>query len=185
MAQELSRSDERRGTRRLVIGGAVVAAILLVVTVMWPLVLENKLSTPNGGANPSTTPDLTAANGLPMQRAAESTVGKSNPGGQDDSTGGRARQIEQSSQPLQLSDQQKQQVKQVLAQESPPRTEKANFELMIGTAVPRQTELKDIPPEITRIMNGYWGDQYLVAGDTMIIVDQHSRRVVAIVPGVT
>jgi len=33
-------------------------------------------------------------------------------------------------------------------------------------------------------MNGYWGDQYLIAGDTMNIVDQHSRRVVAIVPGV-
>jgi hypothetical protein len=33
-------------------------------------------------------------------------------------------------------------------------------------------------------MNGYWGDEYVVVGDTMIIVDQHTRRIVAIVPKV-
>ena len=54
--------------------------------------------------------------------------------------------------------------------------------MTIGAAVPKQVQLKDMPPEVTQLMNG--GDQFLVAGDTMIIVDQHSRRVVAIVPGV-
>ena len=56
--------------------------------------------------------------------------------------------------------------------------------MVIGTAVPKRARLQDLPPEITQLMNGYWGDQYLIAGDTMNIVDQHSRRVVAIVPGV-
>jgi hypothetical protein len=45
-----------------------------------------------------------------------------------------------------------------------------------------QVQLRDIPPEITQVMNGYWGDQYVLTNDKMIIVDQHSRRVVAIVP---
>jgi hypothetical protein len=50
--------------------------------------------------------------------------------------------------------------------------------------VPHQVALKDIPPEITQVMNGYQGDQYLLVQDEMVIVDQHSRRVVAIVPAV-
>jgi hypothetical protein len=32
--------------------------------------------------------------------------------------------------------------------------------MMIGTAVPRQTELADLPPEATEVLNGYWGSQY-------------------------
>ena len=184
MPPELSTQQERNGTRRLVLGAAIVAAILLVVVALWPLVLRDKLGTPSGGANPATSPDLTASRGLPEQRAAESTVGKSNPAGQTDTSGGRARQIGQSSQPLQLSDAQRQQVKTILAKTDVPKTEKVDFEVTIGAAVPKQVQLKDMPPEVTQLMNGYWGDQFLVAGDTMIIVDQHSRRVVAIVPGV-
>ena len=60
--------------------------------------------------------------------------------------------------------------------------ENPKFEMMIGAAVPAQVQLQDIPPEITQVMNGYWGDQYVLTSDKMIIVDQHSRRVVAIVP---
>ena len=62
------------------------------------------------------------------------------------------------------------------------RVQNPNFEMMIGTSVPAQIELRDLPPEITQVMNGYWGDQYILTNDKMVIVDQHSRRVVAIVP---
>jgi hypothetical protein len=33
-------------------------------------------------------------------------------------------------------------------------------------------------------MNGYWGDPDLLVQDKMVIVGQHSRRIVAIVPNV-
>lgn len=184
MPQELSTREQRRGTRSLMLGGAILAAILLVVVVVWPLVIENQLGTPSGGADVSATPDLTASRGVPAQRAAESTAGKSNPAGQEDGSGGRARQIRETSQPLQLSEDQRQQLKQIIAKQNAPREDKVDFEVMIGSAVPKQAQLQDIPPEVTQLMNGYWGDQYLIAGDSMIIVDQHSRRVVAIVPGV-
>jgi hypothetical protein len=165
------------------LGGAVIAAILLVAFVLWPLLVTNKLGTPPGGANPSTTSDTTKSRGTPAQQSAESTVGKSNPAGPEDATGGRARQIKQSSHSLQLSDAQREQVKRILSQQNPPKIDKADFELMIGAAVPAQAPLQDIPPEITQVMNGYWGDQYLMVRDTLVIVDQHSRRVVAIVTG--
>jgi hypothetical protein len=51
-------------------------------------------------------------------------------------------------------------------------------------AVPRQTELHDLPREVAEAMNGYWDDQYVLVRDTMVIVDRNSRRVAAIVPGV-
>ena len=37
---------------------------------------------------------------------------------------------------------------------------------------------------VTSIMDGYWGDKYLMVRNTLVIVDHQSRRVVAIVPGV-
>jgi hypothetical protein len=58
------------------------------------------------------------------------------------------------------------------------------FEIMIGAAVTGQVQLQDIPPEITQIMNGYWGDQYVLVQDKLVVVDQRTRRLAAIVPGV-
>jgi hypothetical protein len=42
----------------------------------------------------------------------------------------------------------------------------------------------DLLRKITEIMAGYWGDQYVLVQDKLVIVDQHSRRVVAIVSGI-
>jgi Protein of unknown function (DUF1236) len=67
--------------------------------------------------------------------------------------------------------------------EGAPRRAGAEFELQIGAAVPRQTELHDLPPEVAEAMSGYWDDQYVLVRDTMVIVDRNSRRVAAIVPG--
>jgi hypothetical protein len=145
--------------------------------------VENQLGTPRGGADPATAPDTTASRGAPAQRAAQSAVGKNDPAGQEDTSGGRARAIKQSSEALQLDPQQRKEVKDIIARQSDaPRIDKAPFELMIGTAVPRQVQLKDVPAEVTQVMNGYWGDQYVLVKDELVIVDQHSRRVVAIVP---
>ena len=79
MTNDISTNEERRGSRRLMLSGAIIAAILLVAVVAWPLVFSDKLGTPAGGASPAHGPDLTAGRGAPAQRAAESTVGKSDP----------------------------------------------------------------------------------------------------------
>jgi hypothetical protein len=177
---------QARGTRRLFVGAAVIAIVLALGFTLWPFLTQNQLGTPKGGANPATMSDTTVSRGAPAQKAAESTVGKSDPAGQEDTSGGRARAIKQSSQALQLDPQQHQQIKDVIAhQANAPKIDKAPFELMIGTAVPRQVPLEDIPAEITQLMNGFWGDQYLLVRDEMVIVDQHSRRVVAIVPSIS
>ncbi|WP_291691612.1 DUF1236 domain-containing protein [Bradyrhizobium sp.] len=166
--------------------GGIVAAVLFVAVSIWPFVTSNQLGTPKGGANPATASDDTGSRGAPAQQSAESTVGKNDPSGQEDSSGGRARAIKESSHALQLDPQQRDQVKNIIArQPAPPKIDKkAPFEMMIGASVPRQVVLKDLPAEVTQVLNGYWGDQYVLVQDALIIVDQHSARIVAIVPGV-
>ncbi|MGY4623264.1 DUF1236 domain-containing protein [Bradyrhizobium sp. USDA 4486] len=62
--------------------------------------------------------------------------------------------------------------------------DRPNFEMMVGTSVPQQTGTADLPAEATQVLNGFWGDQYLLAGKDLVIVDQHSRRVAAIIANV-
>jgi hypothetical protein len=172
--------------RRLFVGGGIIAVLLLVGVAAWPLLTTNQLGTPKGGASPATARDNSGPRGAPAQTSAESTVGKNDPAGQEDTSGGRARAIKQSSQALQLNPQQREQLKGIIGQQAdPPKIEgKPPFEMMIGAAVPRQVGSKDLPAEITQVLNGYWGDYYVLVQDKLVIVDQHSARVVAIVPGV-
>jgi hypothetical protein len=172
------------GIRHMFVAAAIVAAILIIGVTVWPLVMQNQVGTPKGGANPATASDTTGGRGAPAQQAAESTVGKNTQSG-NGATDTRVKDIKQSSQALQLNPQQRQQIKDAIARQGDaPKLEKAPFEMMIGTAVPRQVQLKDLPPEVTQAMNGFQGDQYLLVQDQMVIVDRESRRVVAIVPAV-
>jgi hypothetical protein len=148
MVKDLSRDDERRGTRRIMLGGSAVAAALFVGLLGWfatPHLLgtADNLGRPPSGADRGTAA-TTIGTGVPTQREAESAVAKSDPAGLEDRTGGRARNIKQSSQPVSL-DQEKREKLLAVADAKGPKVDRPNFELMIGTAVPRQTELADLP----------------------------------------
>ncbi|MBV8744104.1 MAG: hypothetical protein JO134_03565, partial [Xanthobacteraceae bacterium] len=137
------------GIRHLFLGAAIIAAILIIGVTVWPVLIQNQIGTPKGGANPATAPDTTEARGAPAQQSAESTVGKNSSKSSssgNDANGARAKDIKQSSQALQLDPQQRQQIKDAIARQTDaPKVAKAPFEMMIGTAVPREVPLKDIP----------------------------------------
>jgi hypothetical protein len=59
-----------------------------------------------------------------------------------------------------------------------------DFSVAIGAAVPQQVKLQKLPSQISSVIGGYQGDDYLLVGDQLIIVDPSARRVVAIVPGI-
>lgn len=181
MMEERDRTGQTsRG--RLIVPIVLLAAVLAIGGLSWTLWSDNQLGVPAGGARVSKDADTTVGRTAPSQTAAESGVGKNDPAGLEDDTGGRARAIKQSSRPLQLNSQQINDVSRIIAQQKPPRIDQAPFEMMIGAAVPQQVAVADIPPEITQVMNGYWGNSYVMVKDQLVIVDQHSRRVVAIVP---
>ncbi|HEX2216184.1 MAG TPA: hypothetical protein VHG27_05755 [Xanthobacteraceae bacterium] len=49
MAPQLSRHEERRGTRRVMLWGVAIAALLLLAVTLWPLIPG-----PETGSNPNT-----------------------------------------------------------------------------------------------------------------------------------
>jgi hypothetical protein len=177
--------QERRGTRQLVMwGGLLGLALALFVVLVWVT------------APPSTTsrPRPSPSNGiLANQGSGTSEAGKNNTvtprqnsmveSGQ--SASGEAAQIEQTAAPLELSDAQRRQIRQYFASQPVHRMQSANFSLAVGAAVPQNVPLQKLPPEISSAMSGYQGDDYVLVGDQLVIVDSTARRVVALVPQIS
>jgi len=188
MVKNLSRETEKDGTRKLMMVGSAVAAVLFVGFIVWFAVPQmfgatDYLGRPSTGADKG-APATTVGTGVPTQREAVSKAAKENPAGNEDMSGARARDLKQTAQPAGLNDQQREQLRAIISSAHGPTMDRPNFEMMIGTSVPRQTEVADLPPEVTQVLNGFWGDQYLIAGNDLVIIDQHSRRVAAIIADV-
>jgi peptidoglycan hydrolase-like protein with peptidoglycan-binding domain len=81
-----------------------------------------------------------------------------------------------------LTAQQRTRIQQtVLASSSVPRVNNVNFALSVGTLVPTSVRVVDVAPALVEINPAWRGHQYFVVRDDIIIVD-HSRKIVAVVP---
>jgi hypothetical protein len=145
---------------------------------------------PGGGEaakqNP-VAPEVAKQNAGAEQAAKQNPAGgepaKQNHGSEEHASGGHASAIK-TSEPINISDAQRATLRAIFASGHPPTVERPNFELMIGASVAEQTPLADLPPEVPKVLNGFSGDKYVIAGDELVIVDQHSRRVAAFIAGV-
>ena len=179
---------ERTGARQLMMWGLGLAvAVVLFVVLVW-------VTAPNGPPGTTSRPRPSPSNGmLANQGSGESQAGKNNnvmprqnstvASGQNAS--GEAAQIEQTATPLKLSEAQRQQIRQYFASKPGQRMQSANFSLAIGAAVPQDVPLQKLPPEILSAMGGYQGNDYVLVGDQLVIVDPSARRVVALVPQIS
>ena len=50
--------------------------------------------------------------------------------------------------------------------------------MSVGAAVPQQVPLKQIPTDLASALNGFQGDDYVLVGNQLVIVDAAVRRVV-------
>jgi hypothetical protein len=167
---------------------SMVAGVLFIGLFAWFAVPQlagttDYLGRPPTGADKGTA-STKVGTGVPTQREAESTHAKNDPVGAEDSTGGRARRIKESSQPVSLSKEQRDRLRIIFSSAGEPKTDHPNFEMMIGTSVPRQTELADLPPQAAEVLNSHAGSQYMIAGSDLVVVDRNSRRVAAIIADV-
>src|SRR3954469_12604801 len=110
MAKDLSGAAEREGTRKVMIAGFALAAVLFVGFIVWFAVPQmfgatDYLGRPSTGADKGTAA-TTVGTGVPTQREAVSKAAKDNPAGNEDSAGGRARDVQQTAGAVNLSDQQ-------------------------------------------------------------------------------
>ncbi len=51
----------------------------------------------------------------------------------------------------------------------------------VGTAVPKQVELKTLPKKVADVLHGFYDQDYVAAGDKLVIAETSSRRVAAVV----
>jgi len=85
---------------------------------------------------------------------------------------------------VQLSEDQRSQIKTVIGRGSGPRLSRSNvnFDISVGTRVPRSVHFVTLPVEIVRIVPQYRGFDYFLVEDEIVIVDPHTLEIVAVIP---
>jgi hypothetical protein len=68
----------------------------------------------------------------------------------------------------------------VLTGSNVPRVNNANFALSVGTAVPSNVHVVEVPPPLIKIHPEWRGHRYFVVGDQIIVVDRN-HRIIAII----
>jgi hypothetical protein len=83
---------------------------------------------------------------------------------------------------VQLSEDQRSQMKTIIGREHGPRLgSNVNFDVTVGTRIPRNVHVVMLPEEIVRIVPEYRGYEYFLVGDEIVIVDPRTLEIVAII----
>jgi hypothetical protein len=85
---------------------------------------------------------------------------------------------------VQLSEDQRSQIKTVIGRGSGARLSRSdvNFSISVGTRVPRTVHFVTLPSEIVRIVPQYRGFDYFLVEDEIVIVDPQTFEIVAVIP---
>ena len=84
---------------------------------------------------------------------------------------------------VQLSEDQRSQIKTIVGREHGPRLgSNVNFDVTVGTRIPRNVHVVVLPEEIVRIVPEYRGYEYFLVGNEIVIVDPRTLEIVAIIP---
>jgi hypothetical protein len=85
---------------------------------------------------------------------------------------------------VQLSEDQRSQIKTVIGRGSGPRLSRSDvsFSISVGTRVPRSVHFVTLPSEIVRIVPQYRGFDYFLIEDEIVIVDPQTLEIVAVIP---
>lgn len=61
-----------------------------------------------------------------------------------------------------------------------PRVSNVNFDVHVGTVVPRTVHVVEVPETLIRIHPQWRGHRYFVYNDEIIIIDAHTMKIVAV-----
>ena len=179
MEPHLNNQERRRN--RLPMWSWIAGPVLLAIVLGWGFVeLAGQLQgdrTLNSDhrTNQELGQSVTARQGPVVPKTNPST------GARPQNANENAREIDQDTAPLKLSDEQRQKIMSLIAAiPAPPRVKDQS----VGAAVPQQVPLKQIPTGSASALNGFQGDDYVLVGNQLVIVDAAVRRVVAIIPEV-
>jgi hypothetical protein len=75
------------------------------------------------------------------------------------------------------------QIKTIIGRERGPRLSgNVNFDVTVGTKIPRSVVIVVLPEEIVRIVPEYRGYEYFLVDDEIVIIDPSTLEIVAIIP---
>ena len=113
------------------------------------------------------------------ERGAQEEGGKTGPGGNErlgQSPGSRGTSV-------QLSQDQRSRIQAVIGKEHAPHfSGSEHFDMTVGARVPRDVHVAVLPEDIVTIVPEYRGFDYIVVGDSILIVDPVTLEIVAVIP---
>lgn len=83
---------------------------------------------------------------------------------------------------INLSEQQRTRVSQSFARLNVRPVTNVNFQVSVGTAVPRDIRLEPVPSEIVEVAPQFRGYSYFAVRDEIVIVEPSSEKIVAVLP---
>jgi Protein of unknown function (DUF1236) len=113
------------------------------------------------------------------ERGAQEERGKTGPGGNErigQSPGSKGSSV-------QLSQDQRTRIQAVIGKEHAPRfSGSEHFDMTVSARVPRDVHIAVLPEDIVTIVPEYRGFDYIVVGDSFLIVDRATLEIVAVIP---
>lgn len=180
MVKYLSRNQERRGTRRLMIWGVAAAIVIAILATVYPWIPGfHETDTHSAATGPHTSQQQGAS------VAGRTTKPPPNFGGQSErsTTTGRGQEIAGSAtENLNLNSAQRDAINKFASSQPHQQGGNFNFTIAVGVSVPHQVQLHDMPSSLASQLPSYQGDQYFLTNNQFVIVEKNSRRIVAIVP---
>lgn len=173
MADDLTPRAQRRGTRVLFVGAAVAAVVLGIAALVWPLLTPTPEHSDPAGVRATQTEGTSIAGRRTTPPAGAGT-------GAGPESVGRAQSITGSAEPaVDLRPEQVEAIRDFAARQEP--VTEVDFSIVVGAAVPEAARLRDIPADLVNVLPSYRGDRYLVVPGRFVIVERHTRRIIAIV----
>jgi hypothetical protein len=141
---------------------------------------------PQGGAKPGATQTQTQGSGKTQTGQSGSDKMDSKPGqAQTQERDSQKRDSAGTDKPVQLDDQQRTKISaSIRDQKGLKRVERTsiNFNINVGTVVPRTIGLAPLPAPIYAVVPAYRGFLYIVVGDELLIVHPRTYEIVAVIP---
>lgn len=158
---------------------------------------EPKSGTPKARPQPKTA-DPKAQNGVPPKGSAQSKEAPapsgSNPASRADDksmpktktgtkTDAKAKTQAKTDANTNITVQQRTEIRQTIVKsKSAPRVNNVNFNISVGTVVPRSVRVAALPPRVVQIYPQWRGYRYFIVGDEIIIVEPNTLEIVFVLP---
>lgn len=105
-------------------------------------------------------------------------------GGREERDRSRAEGGRESGDRVQLSEEKRTSVRERITKSGRSnRVTNVNFDIRVGAAIPRQTTLHTLPPDVVEIVPEYRNYRYVYVRDEIVIIDPSSYVVVAVING--